>query len=387
MADSARTTRAAALEEKKRRLEELKQRRALRSEAPTATAPQQNLDEYIDGLLASPAPAEDAAKEEVPPLQEEGDTAPAPPLQDQKPKQPLEAPPSAQPAVTLAAPKVETFEFGTQTNDEDFVRDDEDEAADEEERGRVETADESQVPEGHPEAPIALEPRILSEEEKQETVDKVQFSSFLNTASKKVERILGEPVLAELLVNVVGETDGLEIEDKKTTSQFVSARHAFSHPKWTAGRTVTDIAWSNLHRELLLSSYDTLTSGGTGLLRAVSPDVTPSASLAPRSGELQSDGLVVVWNLALPTRPEHVLTCGSPVHAARFHPTTSPLIVGGCRNGQLVVWDVRAGRLPVQRSGQGYPITSMQVGEGNVSTDFRIEYLSLHASLNIISHF
>jgi hypothetical protein len=92
-----------------------------------------------------------------------------------------------------------------------------------------------------------VEPKILTAEEKQETVVKVPFSSFLNTASKKVERLLGEPVLANLLVNYVGETDGAEAMEKRSDgSKYVSARQVFEHPKWTAGRTVTDLDWSPL---------------------------------------------------------------------------------------------------------------------------------------------
>jgi dynein intermediate chain len=81
--------------------------------------------------------------------------------------------------------------------------------------------------------------------------------------------------------------------------------------------------------------------------------------------------------LAMPTRPEHIFTCGSPVLSCRFHPTEPALVVGGCQSGQVVVWDVRAGRLPVQRSSlatvaransHSHPICAMEIIEGGVST-------------------
>lgn len=52
----------------------------------------------------------------------------------------------------------------------------------------------------------------------------------------------------------------------------------------------------------------------------------------------------------MPSRPEHIFTCGSPVLQAKFHPTEPNLVIGACHSGQVVVWDVRSGRLPVQRS-------------------------------------
>jgi len=132
---------------------------------------------------------------------------------------------------------------------------------------------------------------------------------------------------------------------------------------------------------------------GSSAVKVLSPDDTPSDSLAPRSGELLSDGLALVWNLAMPNRPEHIFTCGSPVTTTRFHPTESALVIGGCQSGQVVVWDVRAGRMPVQKSiltttasgnskGHTHPICAMEVTEGGAglvtgATDGRVNFWSL----------
>jgi dynein intermediate chain len=397
MADEARTQRAAALEEKKRRLEELKARRNRRDTEPAAAKPTSaNLDEYIDGLLKTSAPPP------PPPLQDEPDPPPAEAAAAQPQVSVTETTPKEQTgdnviavakAKTAPAPppviQVERFTIATQTQDDDFPPGSEQE-------------DEEDTPEVNGKQPEILdaqdgkelkeeltpEPKILTEEEMEEQVSTAPFSSFLNNASKKVERMLGTTVLADLLVNYVGETDGMETTERPSDgSRYVSAREVYQCAKWTATRDVTDMDWSPLHRELMLSSYhmpsssssssSTLTTQhGSAALSAVSPDDTPSASLAPRSGELQSDGLALVWSLAMPSRPEHIFTCGSPVLAARFHPTDAPLIIGGCQSGQLVVWDVRAGRLPVQRSsmttmvsskGHVHPICSMEIVEGGVS--------------------
>ena len=84
MADEARAKRAALLEEKKKRLEALKARRADRANAEKTkkASPRggggEDLDQYIDGLLNSDAPA-------VPGTQQE-ETGPTPPqTPDQQP--------------------------------------------------------------------------------------------------------------------------------------------------------------------------------------------------------------------------------------------------------------------------------------------------------------
>jgi len=403
MADQARKARAAALEDKKRRLEELKARRARRELTPIdQPKPSENLNEYIDGLLKQSTPIQIAEEELRTPSQPSHQSEDEPlslnvscassSIVSDATEQGIPTTPST----LLPKPesrKVEVFEFGTQTLEEDFPNEEEEEdpvdanKMDENDGGDVNDDGESCADNGK--ELIEVNTKVMSNEEKREAVSKVPFSSFLNTASKKVERILGAPVLADLLVNFVGEGDGNEDDNAKAKpdgSRFLSARQVFEHQKWTTRRNVTDMDWSPLHRELMLSSYDMPgTSNGShngGLLSSITPNVPPSSSLAPRSGELKSDGLALVWNLAMPQRPEHIFTCGSPVLSARFHPTESPLVIGGCHSGQLVIWDIRAGRLPCQRSGQGYPICAMQVTDKPVglvtaSTDGKVSFWSL----------
>ncbi len=60
---------------------------------------------------------------------------------------------------------------------------------------------------------------------------------------------------------------------------------------------------------------------------------------------------MAIYNLSMPNRPEHLFCAGCPILRCRFHPTKGPrLVVGGGSSGQILVWDARAGRYPVQRS-------------------------------------
>lgn len=413
MADAARSQRAAALEEKKRRLEELKARRQQRATSSVTAQDQAqariqasaNLDDYIDGLLQVPA-AGGAGTVATPPTAvpatndsatasttaENGSKAAA---DSTKPSQASEGSsvPSAAPApVATLQPKAEVFEMGTQTADDDFPESDDaldgdgalQQSGEEEENdaNRADATSQEAV-----EEEILEEAKVLTAEEIEKELSSEAFSSFLNITSKKVERVLGSDLLADLLVDYDGVSDAAKRATTKTSdgSKYLSSRQIYECPKWTGSRDVTDMDWSPLHRELMLCGYHMRTSSsslaqplGSAATKVVSPDDTPSASLNPRSGELMSDGLSLVWNLAMPNRPEHIFTCGSPVTTVRFHPTESTLIIGGCQSGQVVVWDVRAGRMPVQKSvltttasgnskGHTHPICAMEVIEGGVS--------------------
>ena len=416
MADSAsRAQRAAALEEKRRKLEELKKKRALRTEdtakVKNRAAAKHNLDDYIDGLLSQPSVASVAAEARNELAAEKQAEATAGTADGQKPEtndagagtqqdastQSAEGPNAAQMNNVIAQPapappirKVETFEISTQTNAEDFPEQEtEDETPElEEETPADETA------ENDDKAPAEEDkiPKLLTEDEVEKEVVEAPFASFITTASKKVERVMGTALMNDLLANYIGEDDNAADArasgDKDSdVSRFISSRQVYECPKWTSTRDITDISWSPLHRENFLTTYHVAGSTGSAsplkgtgsAVSAVSPNDTLSSQLTPRgNSEIQSDGLAMVWSLSMPNRPEHVFTCGSPVTVGRFHPSESPLVLGGCESGQLVVWDVRAGRLPVQKStlttvlgasakSHTHPICAMEVIEGGVS--------------------
>ena len=443
MADEARAKRAALLEEKKKRLEALKARRADRANAEKTkkASPRggggEDLDQYIDGLLNSDAPA-------VPGTQQE-ETGPTPPQTPDQ--QPGKATPDPSPgdgtaeasaaaaaaaAVAAAAPalarNVETFTMSTQTEMDDFPAplddDDDDDSGGGDEDEVKEKADKENAAsssggeggEGAPPPPSSGEAnakgvQTMDPASVAETVLSRPFVAFLNSASKKVERALGAPALAELLddpayddgIGYGGDEGGEGAEGKGEAAAgappssggvrtrrkgaltslgaaaaaggpgagLVKSHRKYHCPRWTDGRDLTSVSWSPHRRDTIVASYQT--SAGTrpavdAAVRSVAPPQGPSSSLLPQSAELRSDGLALVWNLALPDRPEHIFCCGSPVLQAAAHPSEPCLVVGGCHSGQVVVWDVRAGRLPVQRSagpalgGHAHPVRSLDVG-------------------------
>jgi len=407
MADAARAQRQKALADKKKRLEELKARRMQRGTQTTRreAARQQvetvkNLDAYIDGLLQVPAAGGTPAA--PPPVQH----APATPAGNDQTNGEEKQSPAQDEVVAAPAPvapviKVETFEMGTQTADDDFPPSSDVDESEESEEEEEETGDDS-ITELQPmvEEEAEVIAKVLTAEEVEQELKTETFSSFLNIASKKVERVLNSSFLADLLVDYDGESNGKKRIRASDGSTFLTSRQVYECPPWTLNRDVTDMDWSPLHTELMLCSYHMATSSptlgqqkGSTAVKNVSPDDSPSDSLAPRAGELMADGLALVWNLAMPSRPEHIFTCGSPVTTTRFHPTESPLIIGGCQSGQVVVWDVRAGRMPVQKSslvttasgnskGHTHPICSMQIVENNTglvtaATDGRVNFWSL----------
>lgn len=383
--NDARAQRSAALEEKRRKLDELKKRRERRSDDPVKVKGTANLDEYIDGLLNEPASDMIGTAAHKPMTIEDNQSA-TNSIETGGTKTVASKDSIASNVVAESAPPpppklVETITVSTQTDD--FKEDDDEEEEKEEPvEEKVETEEADYVASS---ATITEEknPKILSTEEVEKEISKQPFSAFITSASKKVERILVSATLSDLLSDYTeqkGRDDGKPTDFLKVETKYLHSRQIYECGKWTSTRDVTDLDWSPIHRELFLSTYHSAggISHGQTAVSALAPNHTFSSSLTPRSGELQSEGLALIWSLTLPTRPEHIFTCGSPVTAGRLHPTDSTLVLGCCDSGQLVVWDARSGRLPVQKSalptvagasskGHTHPICSMDIIEGGVS--------------------
>jgi len=107
---------------------------------------------------------------------------------------------------------------------------------------------------------------------------------------------------------------------------------------------VTDIDWSSQINELFLASYSQNEEG------SIKDHV----------------GVVLLWNPTLKNRAEFYCFCQSAVTSAKFFPFSNSTVLGGCYNGQILLWDIRVKSTPVQRSGisadaHKYPVCSLNV--------------------------
>jgi hypothetical protein len=457
-AATARFQRASALEEKRRKLEDLKKKRDVRgSDTARIQATQQttNLDDYIDDLLkdntsnttansnATCTTGKDVTSAAVTSTASanrtaDGTTDQTVPLPHDSGSHTGSYDPyattstsSTSPSVnkndevTLQTRRIETFSISTQTEEEELEDDDVPPRSSTTVEPDDDNQDEKQAKEVHNDdvlrqkmdlndtistidqtvnykVKVQEEPKVLSRHEIVKEVTKQPFTAFLHAASKKVERRLGSTNASSsssallpqqqrqntdiYMIDYVTDQDPNRTSDNvhnvdeassSSLSWMVQSKVLYECPKWTRQRDVTSLDWSPIHRELLLSTYhgmntsmtnstissNTATTTTTALANTNSSNivrgsnansdkaVSTSSSLTPRSGDLLSEGLVLIWSPLLPNRPEHVLTCGTPVTCGKFHPTDPTLIVGGGASGQLMIWDLRCGqRLPVQKS-------------------------------------
>ena len=298
-------------------------------------------------------------------------------------------------------PKVETFEIAIQCEEDDFPPPslvDEDEAKDDndydnnnEEGDDDNNFDDANNSTGNAanisdndQTNNAAATITLSTEEKQQLLSSTPFTHFLSTASKRVERLLGatdEGLMYGLLkekgwgytdfsMDYAQESkhDDNDAEDEEEnelqafqSGGFFTAKATYSCPKWTDGRNVTDIEWCPSHKEWVLASYNNVqqsssSSAAAAAAAVATRNLSPNEQLSSTftSSSIPNEGIVAIYNLTMPERPEHIFCSGCPIVHTQFHPVEHPkLILGGGTSGQVLVWDARVGRYPVQRSSTG----------------------------------
>ncbi|KAK1743533.1 cytoplasmic dynein intermediate chain-like protein [Skeletonema marinoi] len=381
--------------------------------AATASGGNHNLDDYIDSLLKTSTPglsgvnaAADTVVEESTDASEvvassniseerENDNQQHGGDNDASNTAATMVPPPQQ---QQQQPKVETFEIATQCEEDDFPPPSlvDDEGVEEEKEDTSNDHDETNdgdlnnVVNSNSITTMEQTMAQLSLEEKQNLLTSPPFNHFLSTASKRVERLLGasDEGLMYGLFKEKGswgntdfsmdyaaqdskEADDDNLEDEEEQQQafqsggFFTAKATYACPKWTNGRNVTDIEWCPSHKEWVLASYNNVvqhhpsssaaTAGGAVATRNLSPNEQFSSAFTTHSSSsIPNEGIIAIYNLTMPERPEHIFCSGCPIVHSQFHPVEHPkLILGGGTSGQVLVWDARVGRYPVQRSSIG----------------------------------
>lgn len=247
-----------------------------------------------------------------------------------RPKELLLWPVSIAPAESNAYSKacqVNTDELEPPTAPDDVTNSDEELPTIEPEEQTAAPAEEAAEPEPEPEP----EAPTLTEEQKAEILAQPEFGSFMENASRVVERVLS--MAYDPTADYVPEDDE-DDDNVQGTPIWINERVDWNH-KTTTGRVVTAMDWSPTNPEWLCAAYNE------------NPD-TPQ----------DPDGVVMVWSTRQNVRPEYIFECQSSVLSVSFSEYSPSLIAGGTYSGQVVLWDIRTSkrtpvsekRTPVQRS-------------------------------------
>ncbi len=214
----------------------------------------------------------------------------------------------------------------------------------------------------------------MTQAEQAQILSNTDFLFFINQSSKIIERSLLSTTNA---VEVLGEGNSgqadITIDYRKEfvgDSRDKASMHGHGgdfaalsslHCESTQNRPIMSMQYCPQRPELYLCAYGAKISSiaGRGLSQVLptqqeSKDNTECSTSVDSIAACNADGLVCLWALNLPSRPEFTFVAPSPVLMAKFHPTKSYYILGSCYSGQLCLWDMRSGQSqPMKVSGAG----------------------------------
>ena len=212
------------------------------------------------------------------------------------------------------------------------------------------TSPADEEPAGTAKPPVGKASALLSASRARAVEETDAFSAFLRRSASLVERTLSDRRPVECWTSDRGDTvDYTAVGSQPAAVHGADPRAVELRPVVTLSddstlRAVMDVQWSAHHADLLLGCYVRHGLGGAGGLHQ------------EQLGE-GADGRVLIWSLQLPSRPEFTFECESAVLCARFCALGGAnVVVGGGHSGQLLLWDTRAQRTPVQRSAIGLDV-------------------------------
>ncbi|XP_049910914.1 dynein axonemal intermediate chain 3 isoform X2 [Epinephelus moara] len=171
-------------------------------------------------------------------------------------------------------------------------------------------------------------PRELSDEEKENTLQSESLKNFCNLVTPRVLRALQQ----EEIMNVFFDewkALGTAAEDgdwSGKVSENCMLYQAFTDQKYTKDKKISSVSW---HPAIY------------GLI-AVALTKKEEKLLNESSTSAVQNSLILFYSFSDPSNPQLLLECPGDIFAFEFCPSDPNIIVGGCVNGQVVLWDISA---------------------------------------------
>lgn len=163
-----------------------------------------------------------------------------------------------------------------------------------------------------------------------ETINTHEVLEEMNKSLQKLAPMFEQALQENEVVNIF--TDYLDIPEKGNLSMFRTLEEEL--------KVLSSFSFSNL------SSVDSRLSQGKALCLQVNPKnknlvaVSLSNSQENNGNGGMNYGIVLIWETGK-NEPRYILRSPTECEALKFNPTQPQLLVGGCSNGSVLLWDIK----------------------------------------------
>ncbi|KAJ8277808.1 hypothetical protein GJAV_G00080320 [Gymnothorax javanicus] len=172
------------------------------------------------------------------------------------------------------------------------------------------------------------EPRAFTEEEKESCMNSENLKNFLDLVTSRFEVALQQN---EIMDAFFDDWQALTEEDVifgGKTDTHLKEYQSFTDLQFSKEKTISCMNW-----------HPTISG-------VIAVALTERLSFEERINDstklLLNPSLILFWSFSDPLNPQLVLECPDDVLAFEFCPSDPSVIVGGCMNGQVVLWDISA---------------------------------------------
>lgn len=185
----------------------------------------------------------------------------------------------------------------------------------------------------------------IDPEEAEKIVASPQFEDFFNRCAFIIEKALDEKY--DAVEDFIMQQKVEDAFDHKGKMKLLQLLHFKQED-----RCISSLEWSPHSDNTIVASYY-------------------------RSDSHNSDlphGIINIWNLEDASKPKHTVYSQSSITQAQIYHNDPNILLAGSYAGQLLIWDLRAKALPVQRSpslskGHSFPIVGLAFAESRHSSN------------------
>ncbi|XP_063263485.1 dynein axonemal intermediate chain 3 isoform X6 [Prinia subflava] len=167
-------------------------------------------------------------------------------------------------------------------------------------------------------------PRLLSDEEKEESLSSEALKKFLTAVHLRMEIALQQNEIMNVFFD---DWNALaEDEEEGKPDVYLKAYQSITDVQYLKNRTISCVRWHpTIHGIIALSAIE-------------KPLNEEQVNLSNKS--LLHQSVVLLWSFFDPICLQLVLKAPEDIYCFQFSPSDPNIIAGGCADGQVVLWDI-----------------------------------------------
>lgn len=170
------------------------------------------------------------------------------------------------------------------------------------------------------------EPILMTKEEQDDVLESEEMEDFLRNVSAMCEKVLQQNELIDIFKNDyqdLGEDDALLDQGQPTILQEFQS---FTDLQNSKSKSISCISWHPTLKGIIAiacaqrSGFEDRLANGS--------------AVRPKSA------LILLWSFQDPIRPQLILEAPDDVLSFQFNPVDPTIVIAGCNNGQVALWDI-----------------------------------------------